>query len=103
MPGALRLKAARRVQNPPWEYLGGETFTNPNNQAMNLPSTASIVRLEAEDGEAFYVINDAIVGPTSPGYVPSGDGRTVGPISNLTSMRVHSPTGIVHIIYYREV
>lgn len=104
MPGAKRLTAFDRVQLPAWEYLGGETFTDPSDQALNIPSEASIIEIEAEDAECYYAINSATASANSPGYVPAEGGRIIGPLSNLVSLAVTGAAGsIVHVMYFKEV
>lgn len=106
MPGAKRLRAFKRSQLPAWEYLGGETLldTDVSGQALNIPSEASIIEIEAEDAECYYAINSPVASANSPGYVPAEGGRVIGPLSNLASLTVRGAAGsIVHVMYFKEV
>ena len=101
MPGAKHLPAYTRVQQPSWYYLGGQTLVTPNDQAVALPSEADSVVISMETGAGYYSINGG-ASANSPGYIPQDGFRSVGPIANLTSINVHSPTGTVHAMFWRE-
>ena len=101
MAGAQHLKAYARVQQPSWYYLGGQCLTNPDNTALTLPSTCDTVVISMETGAGYYAINGA-ASANSPGYIPQDGFKSVGPIANLTSINVHSPTGIAHVEYWHE-
>lgn len=94
---------ATRVQLPYWLYISGTTITNPNNQAVVIPSEATIFEIDSEGAECYYAINNPICSTLSDGYVPSEGGRIIGPLSNLTTLRVHGTTAIVHIMFFKEV
>lgn len=100
--GKWGVKDADRVQLPYWEYLWGNTYTNPDNQAVPVPSEATIFEIDAEDDECFYNINQGFAGPLSPGYVSLNGERIVGPLANLNSLHVHGTNAIVHIQFFRE-
>lgn len=104
MPGARRLSGFARVQLPADFHIDGqgETFTNPSDQALTIPSTASIVTIGAENGDCYYDVNGGIAGVNSPGFVPPDTVRRIGPIANLTTMRVHAPSAVIHVDYWRE-
>lgn len=102
MPGAQHLRAYERVQLPSWRYLGGETLATPDDDALTLPDDTDTVVISAETGACYYAVNGGIAGTNSPGYIPADGMQTVGPISNLTGVRVHSPTGTIHVQYYTE-
>lgn len=95
--------SANRVQLPYWEYLSGETHTNPSNQAITLPSEATIVTIDSEDGKCYYAINGAFAQANSPGYVPADGGRILGPLGNLVLLHIHGPSAIVHLQFFKEV
>jgi len=101
MPGAKHLPAYARAQLPSWYYIGGEYLNAPDNQALALPSTVDTIVISAETGAVYFAINGA-ASTSSPGYIPQDGFQTVGPIANLTSVNVHSPTGIAHVQYWRE-
>lgn len=102
MPGAQHLPAYGRAQLPAWYYLGGEYFENPNDQALNMPSTTSAVTISTEDAACYYAVNGGIAGTTSPGYIPSDGMQTIGPVANLTGIRIHATAANVHVQYWRE-
>ena len=101
MPGAKHLPAYARVQLPSWYYIGGETLTNPNNQALTLPSTVDTIVISMESGDGYYAINGA-ASTSSDGYIPENGFQSIGPVANLTSVNVHAPSGVVHVEYWRE-
>lgn len=101
MPGAKHLPAFARTQLPAWYYIGGEYLSNPDNQALTLPSTVDTIVVSMEDGAGYYAINGA-ASVASPGYIPQDGFQTIGPIANLTSVNIHSPSGIAHVQYWRE-
>lgn len=94
---------ATRVQLPYWEYLSGYSITNPNNQAVVLPSEATIVEIDSEDDKTYYAINSIQCDATAPGYVPADGGRIIGPLGNLNSLHVHGTSAITHIQFFKEV
>jgi len=102
MSGFMRLSGRQQVQLPSWLYISGVTYTNPNSQAVTIPSTATIVEIDAEDAECYYEINSASANANSYGYVPSEGGRIIGPLANMTSLYVHGTSSIVHIQFFRE-
>jgi hypothetical protein len=107
MPGALRSKNTTHVQLPPWEYISGQTLTmDGSNQLLTIPSTASIVEIDAEGAAVYYAINSPIASAVSPGYVPSEGGRIIGPLSILTQISIFGTAAgaaVAHIQYFREV
>ena len=102
MPGAKHLKAYARVQQPSWYYLGGQTLTTPDDETLALPDDACSVVISMETGAGYYAINGA-ASASSPGYIPQDGVQSIGPVANLTSIHVHSPTGTAHVMYWREV
>lgn len=102
MPGAQHLPAYGRAQLPAWYYLGGETLVNPDDDALTLPSTCSAVTISSEGGVCYYAINGAIAGTTSPGYIAEEGMQTIGPVANLTGIRVHATAATLHVMYWRE-
>src|SRR5512139_256783 len=98
----MRLFGKTEVQSPEWVYMDGVVLTNPNNQAVTVPSTATIVEIGAESAKCYYAVNSAIASAVSPGYVPSETVRTIGPIGNLTALCVHGTSSTVHIQFFRE-
>jgi len=102
MPGLRRLAGKGQVQLPALYYISGETVATPNNVALTVPSTATIVWIASEDGDCYYTINGAIAGTTSPGHIATDDRDKIGPIANLTGIRVHGPAATVHVQYWRE-
>ena len=94
---------ATRVQLPYWRFISGICLNAPNNYAVPYPSDATIIEIDAETAACYYEINGASAGTTSSGYVPTGGGRIIGPLSNLVSLRVHAPGAVVHIMFFQEV
>jgi hypothetical protein len=96
---------ATRVQLPYWRYIGGYSETNPasHDVALPQPSEGLSVVISSEDDKCYYAINGAFAQADSPGYIPSGGERTIGPIGNLNSIHVTGAAGVVHIQFFREV
>lgn len=101
MPGAEHLPAFGRVQLPAWYYLGGETISAPDDEALTLPSTCSAITLSTESGACYYAIN-GMATALSGGYIPTDGMQTIGPIANLTSFHIHGPSASVHVMYWSE-
>jgi hypothetical protein len=86
-------------------YLGVEILT-PNNSstACTLPTGTNCAILAAEGGDIYYAINPGAgaAAATSPGYIQSGNHWFIGPLSNLTSLKVFGATGTekAHVEYY---
>ena len=102
MPGAQKLPGVTRAQLAAWYYLDGETLVNPDDDALTLPSTCSAVTISCEGGVCYYAINGAIAGTTSPGYIAEEGMQSIGPVANLTGIRVHAPAATLHVTYWRE-
>lgn len=105
MPGQVQVPSAGpRTQLVGWEYLGGQTLTNPTDQALTLPQSVSAIVISSETAACYYAINGAIASTISPGYIPTDGMQAIGPLSGgLTGVRVHGPTAVVHVQYFREV
>lgn len=101
--GKHGVKSASRVQLPYWHYISGYTITNPDNQAVTIPSTATIVRIASENGDTYYAINAALAGATAPGHIATDEYQDIGPLGNLTTLYVHGTAAITHIQFFREV
>lgn len=102
MAGAKRLPAYSGVQLPAWYYIGGETLVTPNSQALGVPSTADTITISAETGACYYNINGGNATTLSPGYIATGAVQTLERIANLTGVYVHSPSGTIHVQYWRQ-
>ena len=102
MTGAKRLPGFGRAQLPAWYYLGGETLTTPDDTALTLPGDTDTVVISVETGACYYAVNGGIASAASPGYIPADGIQTIGPIANLTGVRVYSTTGTVHVQYWRQ-
>jgi hypothetical protein len=104
MPGAERLPGKAETQLPAWLYIGEEAITldGANQDALTIPSTASIVELRAETAAVYFSINGAAT-VNSGGYIPADQGEIIGPLANLNSVGVFaSAAAVVHVIYFRE-
>lgn len=99
-----RLPGKTQAQLPEWFYIGGETITANGDVAATVPASAQIVEIRARGGAVYYAINTAICGTTSPGYIPEDQAEIVGPLSNLTTLRVYGGAATVyaHVMYFRE-
>lgn len=95
---------ATRAQLPYLCYLGGETLISPENYQVPIPTAATVLQVESEDGGCHYVIDGAFAQADSPGYIPTDEGRTIGPIGggSLQTLLVDAPTANVHIQYFHE-
>lgn len=102
MPGAKHLTAYSRTQLPSWRYLGGQTLTTPADTALTIPSDTDTIVISVETGACYYAINGGIASTASPGYIPADGIQTIGPIAGLVGVRVHSPTGTIHVQYFTE-
>ena len=100
--GKNKVFGAQRVQLPYWKYLGGQTITNPDGQALTIPSETTIVEIASEDGKCYWDFQIASV--NSPGYVPSDGREIIGPSPDIVNgMWVHGASAIVHVTYWKEV
>ena len=90
------------VQLPSLGFISGTCISAPNNQAVTVPSEATIFEIGAETAVCYYAINNPICSTTSHGFVAQNTVRTVGPISGLSTLRVHAPGGVVHITFFKE-
>lgn len=91
---ARHLRAYNRVQQHPWDCQYGDTLTLFAGIQQRITFTGGISRItiQAEGGEIYYTLNDALVTPTSPGYIPDGGVQTIGPVANLDSLAILSTT-----------
>lgn len=107
MTGAKHLTAYERNQLPPWKYLGGQakTFAANEGWTATLPSETSIIEIRARGGELYFGINAVAASANSPGYIPEDQAEIIGPISNLTGLRLFTTTAstVVHLMYFCEV
>lgn len=107
MPGAKKLRSYEGAQLPPWKYLGGEvhTFAADEGWSAELPSETSIIEIRARGGEIYFGINAEAASANSPGYIPEDQAETIGPIANLTGLRLFTTTAstVVHLMYFCEV
>lgn len=93
---------ATRVQLPHLCYLGGETITNPDNWKVPLPTVPTIVQVASEGGECFYAMNGNFAQHNSPGRIAQDAEQFIGPMSNMETLHIHAPAGIVHLQYWHE-
>lgn len=103
--GKEGVKDAARVQLPYWEYLWGETLTNPDNVQLDIPSSARVFVISSEDGKCYYDIGQRFATPSSDGYIPVDGSVIVGPLTGATiasGIWVYAPSAILHVSYYRE-
>ncbi len=99
--GYQKLAGAQYVQNASWIYLGGDSKASPSDVALAVPSDATIVVIAAETAAVYYEINGPHANATSGGFVATNTVQVIGPLGNLTSLRIAS-TGTAHIQYFRE-
>lgn len=90
------------VQLPSWGFVSGTCISAPNNQAVTVPSEATIFEIDAETAACYYAINNPICSTTSHGFVAQNTARTIGPLYNMSTLRVHAPGGVVHITFFKE-
>ena len=106
MPGAKRLPGYGYMQLPSWYYLGGESITldGASHYGATIPSEASIIEVRAEAGELYFALNVAGAAATSPGYIPEDQAEILGPLANLSALRLYSTTAstVAHLMYFRE-
>jgi hypothetical protein len=85
-----------------WEFLEGTYLSYPSSYSVYCPSYSFAVILEVEYGKCYYEINGVSASPTSHGYIPEDGMRSIGPITNASSLYVHGPSAVVHMQYWRE-
>ena len=89
----------------PTKYLGGEVLTpNGSSATCTLPTGTNAVILAANGQDIYYAINaSGDAAATSPGFVKDGTHWMVGPLTNLTSLKVFaaSGSGKCHLEYYQ--
>lgn len=95
----------QEVTVEPMEYKGGETLTpNGTSTACTIPSGANMAVIAANGGDVSYAINPGAgaASAASPGFVKDGQHRLVGPLSNLTGLKVFTASGTAkaHVEYY---
>ncbi len=98
-------KYYQEVAVEPLAYKGGETLTpNGKSTACTIPSGANMVAIAANGGDVYYAINPGAgaASAASPGFVKDGQHWIVGPLSNLTALKVYTAAGAAkaHIEYY---
>jgi hypothetical protein len=100
MPGAERGFGFSRAQAPALYFLGGRTYTMPDQQAVTLPHDCSIIIISAETADVYWNVNANAIA-SAPGFVYRGTSQTLGPIANLSSFYIHGPTATVHLSFWR--
>jgi len=108
-PGAERLPGKTQTQLPAWLYIANGSNAYPLNgvvsQQITPPSEADTISIDANGGNIYYAINSPTAGTNSPGFIPDGGGRSIGPISDFQSISIYSDTNgaIAHIQFWKEV
>lgn len=98
---------AQRSQLPHWITVGiGQTFTNPEGQALTVPSEATIIEIASEDDKCYWCFGPGPASALSPGYIPSDGVEIIGPCPAQflqQGLSVHGPSSVVHCYYFKEV
>ena len=101
--------ASDPVRAVPWEYLGGDVITSPENgysgtQVTTLPRTCTIIELRPDGGNLYFEINGAGISDLDvPGFVANGSGQVIGPLAGLERLDVLTLLGgSVHIMFFRQ-
>jgi hypothetical protein len=85
--------------------LGGQTLTmDGSTQTLTLPSTCSIVEIDAETAAVYYQINGLAVDALAHGYVPRDGARFIGPLADEFTMTIWGTAAgaaVAHIQYFR--
>jgi len=89
----------------PWYYIGGAVLQPNGELEVNLPADVTAVVIEARGGYIHYNVNGVNCDTNSPGYIVEDGMRTIGPLSNLTSLWIYGAdaTTYAHIQFYREM
>jgi len=98
-------KYYQEVAVEPLAYKGGETLTpNGVSTACTIPEGTNMAVIAANGGDVYYAINPGAgaASAASPGFVKDGQHWIVGPLSNLTALKVYTAAGAAkaHIEYY---
>ncbi|GAI14145.1 unnamed protein product [marine sediment metagenome] len=103
MPGHESPAGKTQIDPGSLYQLGGQTLTmDGTSQALTIPSSASIIEIDAEDEKVYYNLGGGIASALSPGYVPKDNGRFIGPLANLSAVTIFGVAGgYAHIQYFR--
>ncbi len=99
--GYQKLPSTTYVQPASWIFIKSDSKASPSDLAVGVPSTATIVVIAAETAPVYYEVNGPHANATSGGFVATNTVQTIGPLGNLTSLRIAS-TGTAHLQYFRE-